>query len=157
MSPLADPGTPEAPPVADLATAIQLVLQASPEPLTLSRIRAALPAPHRSLSLEDLAEALRRLVAGNVLVQYPRYRSQQDRFWDRPMEVHVITLIEAVLVDGALPWSELRRKLPAYAQGHAEPVLEEHLRRGTLHRHPRGPNGRALRPPTAASPPLLAG
>src|SRR5579884_1377036 len=137
MSPLVDSGMAAAPPVTDLATAIQQVLQASAEPLTPSKIRAALPAPHRSISQEELTEALHRLVAANVLVQYPRYRSQQDRFWDRPMEVHVVTLLEAALVDGALPWSELRRKLPAYAQIQAETVLEEQIGRGRMHRHPR--------------------
>ena len=109
----------------------------STEPSDGFEDRPALPAASRSISLEDLEEALRRLVAANVLIQYPRYRSQHDRYWDRPMEVHVVTLIEAVLHGASMPWSELRHKLPAYAQAHAESVLDEHLRRGTLHRHPR--------------------
>jgi hypothetical protein len=133
-----------------LATAIQQVLEASAEPLTLSKIRLALPPGHRSLSLEELAEALRRQVAANVVVQYPRYRSQQDRFWDRPMEIHIINLIESALAEGALPWSELRRKLPTYAQTQAETVLHEHVHRGRFHRHPktgRGAERYGLKPP----------
>lgn len=141
MTPLVDSGTVEAPAATDLATAIQQVLQSSSEPLTVSKIRIALPPSHRSLSVEELAEALRRQVAANVVVQYPRYRSQQDRFWDRPMEVHIVNLIEAALEEGPLPWSELRRKLPTYAQQQAQTVLEEHVRRGSLHRHPRAGRG----------------
>ena len=67
--------------------AVRRVLQASPEPLTLSKIRAALPANFRAVSLEALAEVLQRQVAANVLVPYPKYRSPQDRYWDRPMRV----------------------------------------------------------------------
>jgi hypothetical protein len=36
-----------------------------------------------------------------------------------------------------LPAAELRRKLPLYAQGLAESVLQEQLAKGQLHRHPR--------------------
>ncbi len=141
MTPLVDSSSPEAPTALDLVSAIQQVLQASPEPLTVSRIRAELPSAHRSINMEELAEVLRRQVASNVLVQYPRYRSQQDRFWDRPMVVHVVALLQTALSEGALPWSELRRKLPAYAQSHAENVLHEHVKRGTFHRHPRTGRG----------------
>jgi hypothetical protein len=90
-------------------------------------------------------------VAANALYQYPRYRSQQDRFWDRPMPVHVAALIRQALEEGALGRSELRRKLPAYAQGPAEGVLDEQQRQGLLHRHPpanpRSGERFGLRPP----------
>ena len=38
----------------DLVAAVRRVLEASPEPLTLSKIRSALPANFRALSLEAL-------------------------------------------------------------------------------------------------------
>ena len=121
----------------DLVAEVRRVLAASSEPLTLSKIRAALPSSFRGRSLEDLAESLRRQVAANVLIQYPKYRSQQDRFWDRPMPVHVAGLLLEVLQEGPLPLSELRRKLPAYAVAQAETVLQDQLAQGKIHRHPR--------------------
>jgi hypothetical protein len=121
----------------DLATEIRRVLGASTEPLTLSKIRSSLPARQRGISLEDLAESLRRQVAANVVIQYPKYRSQQDRFWDRPMPVHVASLLRLTLQELPLALSELRRKLPAYAVPHAEPVLQEQLAQGLLYRLPK--------------------
>src|SRR5262249_19151329 len=73
--------------------------------------------------------------AANVLVQYPKYRSQQDRFWDRPMRVHIASLLKSTLQE-PLAWSELRRKLPAYAQSQAETVLQEQVTQGLLFLHP---------------------
>ncbi|HEV3260907.1 MAG TPA: hypothetical protein VG013_28910 [Gemmataceae bacterium] len=125
----------------DLVAAVQQVLRASDEPLTLSKIRAHLPSRFRSMGLEELAEALHRQVAANVLVQYPKYRSQQDRFWDRPMAVHVTALLRLTLEEGPLAWSELRRKLPAYAQAQAEAVLAEQVAQGALYRHPKAGRG----------------
>src|SRR5207237_984823 len=94
----------------DLAAAVHGVLAASTEPLTLSKIRALLPARQRPESLDELAAYLHRQVAANVLYQYPKYRSQQDRFWDRSMPVHLAALLRQVLAEGPLAWFELRRK-----------------------------------------------
>jgi hypothetical protein len=125
----------------DLIAEVRRVLAASPEPLTLSKIRALLPAPHRAMSLEELAESLRRQVAANVIIPYPKYRSQQERFWDRPMPVHIAYLLRVALEEAPLAWSELRRKLPAYVLGQIETLVQEVLRdqvtQGLLHRHPR--------------------
>lgn len=137
----------EAPPETDVVAAVQRVLAASPEPLTVPKIRAQLPARFRSSNLE---EVLPRQVAARVLYPYPRYRSQQDRYWDRPMEVHVAALLEETLRERPLALSELRRKLPAYAQPQAESALQEQLRQGRLHRHPRTGRGGeryGVRPP----------
>ena len=135
----------------DLATALQQALQESREPLTVSKIRSALPPKLRSRSLEELTEALNRQVAANVLYQFPKYRSPQDRFWDRPMPVHVGNLLQDTLQeDGPLGWSELRRKLPAYAQDKAEAILQEQLAQGKLYRYPRTGRGGeryGVRPP----------
>jgi hypothetical protein len=123
---------------ADLVTALQEVLRASEEPLTLPKIRSLLPAGLRKdASLEVLAESLRRQEAANVVYQFPKYRSSQDRYWDRPMPVHVANLVQTTLAESPLPFSELRRKLPAYAQSLAESVVEQQLAAGRLHRHPR--------------------
>jgi len=124
-------------PAPDLATAVQRVLAASDEPLTVSKLRARLPGALRQTDLKELTEALDRQVAANVLYKYPKYRSQQDRYWDRGMSTHVAQLLRVSLEGGPLPWSELRRKLPAYAQPQAQQVLEEQIGQGLLHRHPR--------------------
>ncbi len=137
MTQVVDQKPAETPAETDLVAEVRRVLADSSEPLTLSKIRAALPSSFRGMSLEDLAEHLRRQVAANVLIQYPKYRSQQDRFWDRPMPVHVAGLLMEVLQEGPLPLSELRRKLPAYAVTQAEAVLQDQLAQGKIHRHPR--------------------
>jgi hypothetical protein len=120
----------------DLVAAVPQVLQRSDEPLTLSKIRASLPAAFRSISLEALEETLRRQAAANVLYAYPKYRSQQNRYWDRPMPVHLAYLLRAALAEKPLPLAELRRKLPDYAKDKAVPVLEEEVAQGNLFRHP---------------------
>src|SRR3954465_10679605 len=81
MTQALDASTPATTPVeSDLVAAVQAVLQASPEPMTLSKIRAKLPTQLRQVSLEQLQETLQRQVTANVLTQYPKYRSQHDRF-----------------------------------------------------------------------------
>jgi hypothetical protein len=136
MSQVIDTESREAPAGTDLTAAVQRVLANSSEPLTLSKIRAALPGSYRRLGLEELAEALRRQVAANTLHQYPKYRSAQDRFWDRPMTVHVANLLREALEEKPLAWPQLRRKLPDYALVQAEVVLQEQVAQGRLHRHP---------------------
>jgi hypothetical protein len=138
----------------DLAAAVQRILSASPEPLTPSKVRAALPQAQRQVAPEELFEVLRRQAAANVYHVYPKYRSAQERFWDRPMSVHVAALLQEALAEGPLPLFELRRKLPAYARAHIETALEEQLTHQRLHRHPRLPGTRGgerfgLRPPDA--------
>jgi hypothetical protein len=137
----------------DLSAAVQLVLAASSEPLTLSKIRSQLPPALRAVTLEELAEFLQRQVAANVLIQFPKYRSQQDRFWDRSMSIHIASLLRTVLAEGPLGWSELKRKLPAYAQTQAEPILRAQVSQGLLYQHPRlgsrGSERFGLQPPDA--------
>jgi hypothetical protein len=137
----------------DLVEAVRRVLTASAEPLTPSKIRALLPAGFRSVSPEELAACLQRQVAADVLYQYPRYRSRQDRFWDRPMPAHVAGLLHAVLRDGPLAWSALRRRLPAYALAQADGVLRQQLVMDKVFRHPpvgkRGRERFGVRPPDA--------
>jgi hypothetical protein len=140
----------------DLVAELLRVLGASHEPLTVSKIRAKLPAPFRSASLEELTDTLQRQVAANVLFQYPKYRSQQDRFWDRPIEVHLAHLIHEALQESPLGWAELRRKLPAYAVDplvRAEAVLSDLIAQRKVYRHPRlgkrGGDRFGLQPPNA--------
>jgi hypothetical protein len=116
-------------------TAIQRVLKDSVEPLTVAKIKSQLPPALRSANLE---ETLQRQVAAGVVVEYPKYRSQHSRFWDRPMNVHIGWLLRETLKDGPLPWSELRRKLPAYAvERGAENILQEHVAQNQFFRHPK--------------------
>jgi hypothetical protein len=151
MTQLAEPNVTTTSSDTDLVAAIRRVLENSPEPLTVSKIRSALPANLRTLSVEALAEVLNRQVAANVLVQYPRYRSQQDRYWDRPMRVHIAHLLQTALAEQALAVSELRRKLPDYAKTQAEAILEEEVIQGRLYRHP--PQNARSGPRFGATPP----
>jgi hypothetical protein len=128
---------PQAPNEADLAAALQRILAASAEPLTPSKIRSQLPASLRGIGPEQLAAALHRRVDANVLYEYSPYRSQQPRYWDRPLAVHVVSLVRASLEAGPLTWSQLRRKLPDYARSRAEEVVREQVQRGELHEHAR--------------------
>src|SRR5262245_46683653 len=116
MTQLAEQNVQDASSGTDLVAAIRRALENSSEPLTVSKIRASLPAAFRGLSLEAITDQLQRQVAANALVQYPKYRSQQDRFWDRPMRVHIVNLLHGALADRPLAASELRRKLPDYAK-----------------------------------------
>jgi hypothetical protein len=120
----------------DLAAVIQHVLADSAEPLTVPKIRSRLPAPYRSISEQELSATLERQAAANAIYQFPRYRSQQDRYWDRGMPVHISQLLRQALADGPMTWTDLKRKLPAYAGGQAENVLKEQVSQGMLFRHP---------------------
>src|SRR5262245_42020107 len=149
--PVAQTTAVETPSESDLVAAVRTVLETRDEPLTLSKIRAALPPRLRSLSLEALADVLRRQVAANALQQYPKYRSQQDRFWDRPMPVHVAYLLRVTLAEEPLGLPELRRKIPDYAKTLAESVLTDQVAQGRLFQHPpatkrTGPRYGAARP-----------
>jgi hypothetical protein len=139
MTQLVESTTTQAPAdTGDLLAAIQQVLRNSEEPMTVSKLRSKLPMRLRELNVE---ETLRRQVAANVLYQYPKYRSAQDRFWDRPMPDHIRYLLRQVLAEAPLAWSELRRKLPAYALDRGEAIFQEEIEQGRLHRHPRQGRG----------------
>ena len=140
------PSSSEPAPSLDLNSAIRQVLAASDEPMTVSKIKAALPPALRQMAQEDLNQALRQEAAANRLFEYPKYRSQQDRFWDRPMPVHIVQLLRSALEERPLTWTELRRKLPGYAQEKAEEVLELQIQEKLIHRHPRQPGKRAGEP-----------
>jgi hypothetical protein len=137
MSEVKGQSPPRVPVALVLIDAVHNVLQNSTEPLPASRIRALLPRPFRNVSLEELADHLDRQVAAKVLWQFPKYRSVQDRFWDRPMKVHVGVLLKEALTEGPLAWSELRRKLPGYAKSQAADVLQDQVSQKQLFRYPR--------------------
>jgi hypothetical protein len=129
--------TPQTTAIPDAVAEVQNVLAASDEPLTLAKIRSRLPVSLRQLEQKELEEVLQRQVAANVFHQFPKYRGQNERYWDRPMSVHIAHLLHHLLAEKAMPWAELRRKLPAYAQGQAEKVFQEELAQGRLFRYPR--------------------
>ena len=120
----------------DLVDAIRAVLKDSDEPLTIPKMRALLPVPFCSIRPAELAEALQRQVAAHVLVMCPKYRSAQDRYWDRPLREHAKVVVRTALADGPAAWSDLRKALPKYLRHLAESVLNEELARGTIFRHP---------------------
>jgi hypothetical protein len=120
----------------DLVNEVHRVLRESDEPLTAVKIRRRLPASLRQVHLEALVEVLQRQAAAQVLAMCPKYRSGQDRYWDRPLSERVHEMLHDILTAGPLTWAELRRTLPRYARYLAESVLNEQLARGLLHRHP---------------------
>lgn len=120
----------------DLVDAIRAILVSSVEPLTVKKIRARLSAPFDGIRSQELTEVLKRQVAAHVFVICPKYRSAQDRYWDRSLRAHAKVLLRAALADGPMPWAELRRKFPKYLRHLAESVLNEELARGAIHRHP---------------------
>jgi len=134
MTQVVEPTAAQATDTADLTTAIRQVLRNSEEPLTLSKLRAKLPLRLRELNIED---ELRRQVGAGSLHPFPKYRSAGDRYWDRTMPEHMKVLIRQTLQEAPLAWTELRRKLPAYALERAETLFQEEIAQGRLHRHPR--------------------
>ncbi len=137
MTEATSPTSTEAAAEPDLGEAVRRVLQASSEPLTVSRIRSSLPAALRGISQEELTAYLTRQVAANVLWQFPKYRSPQDRFWDRPMSVHLVALVHEALAEKPLTLAELRRKVPVYAQNQLDAVVRELQAQGKLFRYPK--------------------
>jgi hypothetical protein len=140
----------------NLTDAVCWVLQASSEPLTPSKVRAQLSGPLRRLDPQVVGEALRRQVEAGVLYCYCPYRSQQPRYWDRPMPDHVAALLVQVLAAGPLTCSQIFRKLPEYAHGRVEEGLRRLLAEGRVHRHPgggpRGGDRFGLDPPDPRGP-----
>lgn len=125
-----------APAQTDLVDAIRFVLKQSSEPLTGFQIRARLPRHFSRVPLDDLMETLTRQVAADVLVMCPKYRSSQDRYWDRCLREHAKKLLHAALRSGPLSWSDLRKRLPKYVRHLADSVLSEELAREKIFRHP---------------------
>lgn len=141
MNPLSGAAT-LASPETSLAAEVHRILAASEEPLSLSRIIARLAPAHRKVDGGALLDYAYRQVAARVFYLYPRYRGRQDRFWNRPMSVHIAWLLRESLRNGPLALTEIRRRLPAYAVVQAETVLHEEVRKGRLFKHPRlGPRG----------------
>ena len=120
----------------DLVDAVRIVLQSSNEPMTAIMIRARLPDVFRGIAIAELADILRRQVAADVLVMCPKYRSVQDRYWDRPLHEQAKRLLIESLQAGPLSWTDLRKKLPKYLRHLAQSALDEELARGVIFRHP---------------------
>ncbi len=120
----------------DLVDAIRVIFKTSKEPLTVNKIRDQLSAPFDHLGVAELTDVMKRQVAANVVVICPKYRSSQDRYWDRPLREHAKVLLRDALADGPIPGAELRKKFPKYLRHLTESVLDEELAKGTVHRHP---------------------
>lgn len=137
----------------DLVDAVRELLRHSAEPMTVRRIRERLPGELRSMRQEELTEAIERQVAAQVLFICPKYRSSQDRYWDRSVRDHARSVLQTALADGPMSWTDLRKKVPKYARHLADSVLNEELARGTIFRHPPTSTRMGLR--YALSPPEL--
>lgn len=136
MSPIRDEFVAGLPLEQDLVTNLETILLQSQEPLTLTKIRSLLSPRFRHLTLEEMESVANRQIAAGVWYEYPKYRSQHYRYWDRPMEIHLARLINLTLKDKPLGLSELRRKLPDYAKPRVEGVLQDLLSKGKLFCHP---------------------
>ncbi|MFO0965820.1 MAG: hypothetical protein U0793_09590 [Gemmataceae bacterium] len=119
---------------ADPVEAIVAALRRSPQPMSAARLRGCLAL--RGLTVQGLEPILRRQVAAGVLFLYPKYRGAGDRFWDRPIQVHLGQLVRAALLAGPLTWSELRRRLPDYAKIFGDAALKDEIALGRVFRHP---------------------
>ncbi len=135
----------------ELVDIVRDILRHSTEPLTIPRIRERLPGPLRLMRTEDLTEIVRRQVAAHVLVMCPKYRSSQDRFWDRSLHEHAKVVLRAALSSGPMSWADLRKKFPKYLRHLADSVLNEELARGVIFRHP--PTSMRMGPRFALLPP----
>jgi hypothetical protein len=122
----------------DLVEAIREVLRQSEEPLTIPKIREQLRRKLGPIGIDELTDVLNRQVAANVLVICPKYRSSQDRYWDRPLWQHAKVVLHQALDAGPMSWTDLRKKFPKYLRHLAESVLNEELARGVIFRHPPG-------------------
>ena len=120
----------------DLVDAVREVLRQSVEPLTIPRIRERLPKPLGAIGIEELTDVLHRQLAAHVLVMCPKYRSSQDRYWDRPLREHAKVVLNEALRGGPLSWADLRKKFPKYVRHLADSVLNEELAKETIFRHP---------------------
>lgn len=120
----------------DLVDAIRAVLRQAEEPLTIPKLRERLKDSARTIGIEELSDVLARQVAANVLVMCPKYRSSQDRYWDRPLREHAGVVLREALAVGPMSWTDLRKKFPKYLRHLAESVLNEELAKGAIHRHP---------------------
>jgi hypothetical protein len=120
----------------DLVDAVREVLRHSAEPLTIPRIRERLPLPLGAIGIEELTDVLHRQLAAHVLVMCPKYRSSQDRYWDRPLREHAKVVLGEALKGGPMSWADLRKKFPKYLRHLADSVLNEELAKETIFRHP---------------------
>jgi hypothetical protein len=120
----------------DLVDAVREVLRHSAEPLTVPRIRERLPMALRTIGIEELTDVLQRQLAAHVLVMCPKYRSSQDRYWDRPLREHAKVVLGEALRGGSMSWADLRKKFPKYLRHLADSVLNEELAKETIFRHP---------------------
>ncbi len=138
----------------DIKAAILSLLAASPDPLPVSKLRAALRKRH-DLSVQEL-EAL---VAGHVglgtVFRYAPLRGEGFRYWDRDRGRYLDTLIERELREAALPIQTLRgrvaKRLPDISEGELSVRVAGLLRAGRLHELPRVAGNRAAR--LSAKPP----
>ena len=120
----------------DLVDAVREVLRHSAEPLTIPRIRERLPMAFRTIGIEELTDVLQRQLAAHVLVMCPKYRSSQDRYWDRPLREHAKVVLGEALRGGPMSWADLRKKFPKYLRHLADSVLNEELAKETIFRQP---------------------
>jgi len=120
----------------DLVANIRQILNSSPEPLTAAKIWDLLAPAVRPASRQALQDTLHQQAGVRVLVEFPGYRSQNKRYWDRPFTEHVEALLRSLLHQGPLNWSEIRRRLPDYARSQAQRMLDDKVAAGEWYRHP---------------------
>ncbi|MFH0343664.1 MAG: hypothetical protein ACHBNF_16410, partial [Chromatiales bacterium] len=138
----------------DIARAILSLLEASPDPLPVSKLKAGLRKRH-DLSVQEL-EALVASQAGlGTVFRYAPLRGEGYRYWDRDRGHYLDTLIERELRAAALPMHTLRgrvaRRVGDVSEGELSVRVGGLLRVGRLHELPRGPGSRSVR--LSAKPP----
>lgn len=134
--------------VSDLVAPILTLLAAADAPLPCNQILSALPNA-AGIKLDQLTLLLDRLVAQGRLTAYAPYRTQHPRYWDRPEEEYVRSVVRSRLADRSLVRAELLRGISAQLKGipaaRQVTILRRMLAEGTLHEFPPFLGARAKR------------
>ena len=122
----------------DLHSAIRHALAASDEPLTVSKIRAALPTALRQTPLEECEQNPAAGDRGQQAAPVSEVSQSQDRYRDRPMPVHVAHLLSVALDERPRPGPNCAASCPPTRRSWLA-VVEREIHENCTHRHPRHP------------------
>ncbi|MFH0351812.1 MAG: hypothetical protein ACHBMF_07790 [Chromatiales bacterium] len=138
----------------DIATAILSLLAASPDPLSVSKLKAGLRKRH-DLPVQELEALVASHLGLGTVFRYAPLRGEGFRYWDRDRGHYLDTIIERELRGAALPIHTLRgrvaRRVRDVSEGELSVRVGGLLRVGRLHELPRAPGSRSAR--LSARPP----
>lgn len=135
----------------ETGTVILRVLQNSREPLTIERIRKALPRPYR-IGREAILSIIQQQVQTGASFEWPA-KGSKERYWAQGFEAYVRSGVVEVLKSGPLSLPQLRRKLGKTPFGSPKVLVEQTckmllhglLEERILFKYPIAPGMRAVR------------